>query len=118
MTGKSVNHLNALSPNDFHVMLVLAEGPLYGYAIMKAVEKESGGSVAPEIGSLYRILSRLMQLGLVSETGSPPNAEPDGRGRPRRYYALTGRGREVLAAEAARLRGALEIARDRKVLVD
>ncbi len=112
------NRSNALSPNDFHVMLVLANGPLYGYAIMKAVEEESGGSVAPEIGSLYRILSRLMHLGFVSETGEPADAEPDGRGRPRRYYALTGRGREMLSAEAARLRAALQIARDRKVLAD
>jgi PadR family transcriptional regulator len=116
--SKPASQSNALSPNDFHVMLVLADGPLYGYAIMKAVEEESGGSVTPEVGSLYRILSRLMHLGFVSETGQPADADPDGRGRPRRYYALTARGREALAAEAARLRAALQIARDRKVLVD
>ena len=33
-----------LSATDFHVLLVLTEGDLYGYAIMKAVEAQSGGT--------------------------------------------------------------------------
>ena len=49
-----------LSATDYHVLMVLTEEDLYGYAIMKAVEQESGGAVSPEIGSLYRILARLM----------------------------------------------------------
>ena len=45
----------ALSATDFHVLLVLAERDLYGYALLQAVEAESGGAVSPDIGSLYRV---------------------------------------------------------------
>lgn len=100
-----------LSPTDFHVLLVLASEDLYGYAIQKAVADESGGSVRPEIGSLYRVLGRLMSLGMVEETQAPDGAPESHRGRPRRYYMLTARGREALEADARRLEGALQIAR-------
>ena len=97
-----------LSALDFHVLLVLAEEDLYGYAIMKAVESHSSGSVSPEIGSLYRVLGRLMSWGMVDELGSDPD-EPLHRGRPRRYYRITPRGRTALRAEATRLRQVLSI---------
>ena len=69
---------------DFHVLLVLSEADLYGYAIMKAVEEQSRGAIVPEIGSLYRVIGRLIDQGLVEET-DPPRDSPDvHRGRPRR----------------------------------
>ena len=108
----------ALSPNEFHVLLTLADGPLYGYAILKAVEAESRGAVTPEIGSLYRILARLMANGHVREAPPPADATPDGRGRPRQYYELTTDGTKVLTAELERFRGALEIARHRHLVTD
>lgn len=104
-----------LSATDFHVLLVLSEGELYGYAIMKAVQEHSGGAVSPEIGSLYRVLSRLMADGLVDEASGPGEEEAH-RGRPRRYYALTPRGGDVARAEAARLRDLVELARGRDLL--
>lgn len=104
------------SATEFHVLLVLSRGALYGYAIMKAVEDESGGRVRPEIGSLYRVLSRLMTRGLVEETGAPADAREPHPGRDRKFYRLTARGRAVARAEASRLREVLEIARLRKLL--
>ncbi|HSF16880.1 MAG TPA: helix-turn-helix transcriptional regulator [Vicinamibacteria bacterium] len=104
---------SALSPTDFHVLLVLASGDLYGYAILKAVREESSGAVRPEIGSLYRVLARLMSLGLVDEVEAPGNAPAIHRGRTRRYYRLTRRGRDVLASETRRLETAVRIARKR-----
>ncbi len=102
-----------LSPVDFHVLLVLAAEDLYGYAILKAIAEESGGTVSPDIGSLYRVLARLVSKDLVDEA-PPPEAAPDShRGRPRRYYSLTEFGREALEADARRLESALEIARVR-----
>ena len=106
-------HDAPLTPTDFHVLLVLAGESLYGYAILKAVEEESEGLVAPEIGSLYRVLARLLDGGLVHEVDPPTEAPTTHRGRPRRYYALTEAGRAVLLAETTRLSGALEIARAR-----
>ena len=105
-----------LSPADFQVLLVLAEGALYGYAILKAVREESGGSVRPEIGSLYRTLGRLVAGGLVEDAKPPAGAPETHRGLPRRYYRLTRHGRATLKAEAQRLQGALAIARARALL--
>ena len=105
-----------LSPTDFHILLVLAKQDLYGYAIQKALLEESGGTVAPEIGSLYRALARRMAAGLVEEAESPGDAPDSSRGRPRRYYHLTAAGAETLEADARRLQGAVEIARERRVL--
>lgn len=113
-----VSRHQPLSPTDYHVLLVLAEGQRYGYAIMKAIEAESGGVVRPEIGSLYRVLARLMGGGLVEETEAPEGAPEVHRGHPRRYYCLTATGRRVLAAESVRLAGMMRLARARNVLPD
>ena len=102
-----------LSPTDFHVLLVLASDDLYGYAIQKAIDEESGGTVRPEIGSLYRVLGRLMAGGMVDEADGPQPAPDTHRGRPRRYYRLTSRGLGALKADARRMEGALRIARVR-----
>lgn len=106
-----------LSATDFHVLMVLVEGPGYGYAIMKAVETNSGGAVTPEIGSMYRVLSRLMTEGRVEEVKPPADEPAVTRGRTRRYYGLTRAGRHALRAEARRLADVVELARSRDLLV-
>lgn len=105
-----------LSATDFHVLLVLLGGALYGYAIMKTVEEESGGRIAPEIGSLYRVLARLMGRGLVEETEAPPEGTDRHPGRDRKYYRLTARGCDVARAEAVRLQEVVELALARDLL--
>lgn len=105
-----------LGPTDFHVMLVLGTGPLYGYAILKALEEESRGAVTPEIGSLYRVIARLVTRGLVIEADAPEPASEPHPGRERRYYRLTPLGTAVMRAEAARLEEALGLARMRDLL--
>ena len=103
-----------LTPLDFHLLLVLAEGDLHGYGIMKAVETQSAGRLKPEIGSLYRMIARLMTNGLIAE--APPRGEAkrrDGPGKARRYYRITPTGRAVAGAEAARLRDVLTVAEAR-----
>ena len=107
------DHAVPLRPTDFHVLLVLASDDLYGYAIQKAIDEESGGTVRPEIGSLYRVLGRLMGMGMVDETDGPQGAPGTHRGRPRRYYRLTARGLSALKADASRMEGALQIVRAR-----
>jgi DNA-binding PadR family transcriptional regulator len=104
-----------LRPVDYHLLLVLAERDLYGYAILRAMEVESGGTVRLDIGSLYRALARLEAQGLVHET-EPEGAERASPGRPRRYYRLTSLGREVVRAEAERLRSAVRLAEERALI--
>jgi PadR family transcriptional regulator PadR len=105
-----------LSATDWHVLVALVEGHLHGYAIMKAVEEESGGAVSAGIGSLYRILSRLMTKGLVDEVDSPKDAPTETRGRARRYYRLTEQGHEAVRQESIRMERALDLARHRQLI--
>lgn len=105
-----------LSATDYHILMVLAEGDLYGYAIMKAVEADSGGAVSPGIGSLYRILARLTSQRWVEEVRPPKDAPTEHRGHPRQYYRLTPQGRAALRDESHRLESVLELARERKLL--
>ena len=101
--------MNAL---EYHVLLALAGGTLHGYAVKQHVEHESGGSLIPPAGSLYRVIARLITTGLVTETDAPRGAAPH-PGLARRYYALTSAGRRTLAAEARRLKGAAALAEKR-----
>lgn len=96
-----------LKPADFHILLTLLDGPRHGYGIMKEVERESGGEVRLEIGSLYRLLGRLLSDGLLVM------GEGDGR---RQYYSLSRLGRKVLKADAQRLAGLVDLVRSRKLL--
>jgi len=80
--------------------------------VKQRVEAESDGSFAPQPGSLYRVLARLMSAGLVAES-EPDEPETPHPGLARRYYGLTAAGRRALAAEARRLKGAAALAEKR-----
>ncbi|MBZ5600780.1 MAG: helix-turn-helix transcriptional regulator [Acidobacteriia bacterium] len=96
-----------LKPADFHILLALADGPRHGYGIMKEVERESSGAVRLEVGSLYRLLARLLEEGLIEE------ADADER---RKFYRITRLGRKILKTEAERLAGVVELIRSRRLL--
>lgn len=101
-----------MSTLEYHVLLALAGGPLYGYAVKDAVAEESAGTLTPRAGSLYRVLARLMTSGFVKETS--PDGEPAPHpGLERRYYALTPVGRSALTAEAERLKRTAALAQKR-----
>ena len=113
MTKTVRNEGPTLSQLDFHVLLVLASGaPQYGYAIMKRLEEHPAGPGRVEIGSLYRVLSRLMDGGLVDEAAAPADAPANHRGLPRKYYRITAAGESAARAEAHRLEGVVRLARD------
>jgi DNA-binding PadR family transcriptional regulator len=97
---------------DYHVLLALAAGSAHGYAIKDAVARESGGSLTPRAGSLYRVIARLLTDRLLTEVDPGPEAEPH-PGLARRYYALTAAGRRALTAETARLKQAAALAEKR-----
>lgn len=90
-----------LSPATLHILLSLAGEDLHGYAIMQEVARQSEGQYKLGPGTLYDNLQRLIDRGFVQELG-----HRDGDNDPRRrYYRLHARGRAVLAAEVARLKG-------------
>ena len=109
MTTRNSNRLSNL---EYHVLLSLAQGSQYGYAIKDSVESESAGTLTPRAGSLYRVLARLMTRALVAEVEAEQANSPH-PGLARKYYGLTTRGRETLAEEAQRLKGAAALAQQR-----
>ena len=93
-----------LAPRDLMILAVLAEGPLHGYGVVKAVETRSESGVLLDPANLYRVLRRMAGLGWVRKVENPE--EPR-----RRTYEITATGRQVLSAELGRLERLLDQAR-------
>ena len=102
-----------LKPADFHILMVLMEEDLHGYGIMQAVARESDGRVQLEVGSLYRLIARLTDEGLLAESKRRRGDDPR-----RRYYRITPFGCDVARAEAARLTDVLRTARTHDLVRD
>lgn len=73
------------------VLSLLDQRPRHGYEIGKQLELRSGGKLHFRIGSLYPILSRLEDRGLITGRWIERAGE-----RRRRYYKLTTEGRKGL----------------------
>lgn len=102
-----------LKPDLFHILLALVEEERHGYGIIKVVEEATNGEIRLEPSPLYRRLKRFLEAGVLEEgRGNPSAALGDTR---RRYYRLTPFGREVVAAEAARVVELAENSRVRKL---
>jgi len=90
------------------LLTALADAPRHGYALIQEIAAISDGRVKMRTGTLYGALDRLLQQGLIRV-----ESEEVVDGRARRTYALADAGREVLAAEAARLRAVADEAERR-----
>jgi DNA-binding PadR family transcriptional regulator len=111
---KSLEPAVPLTPAMFHVLLALAGDDLHGYAILKDVELRTNGEVKLSTGTLYGIIKRLLNDGLIAERRGRPAAIHDDERR--RYYRLTTKGREVASAEAERMEKVVALARSRRLL--
>ncbi|MFC8192325.1 PadR family transcriptional regulator [Cellulomonas sp. NPDC057328] len=87
-----------ITEQSYLVLLALAEEPRHGYGIVQAVRDLSDDEVRLGAGTLYGVLDRLVAAGWAEASG-----EEVVDGRLRRYYRLTGAGREALAAHTDRL---------------
>jgi PadR family transcriptional regulator PadR len=76
------------------VLAILAEQDSYGYAILQRVKELSGGHLEWTDGMLYPVLHRLERLGYVETRWETAES-----GRRRKYYRITGQGRDRLAEE-------------------
>jgi DNA-binding PadR family transcriptional regulator len=85
----------------FQVLVALADGEKHGYAIIKEVARRTDGKVLLRAGTLYAVIGRLADEGLIVESAARPDPALDDERR--RYYRLTDRGRAVAVAEADRL---------------
>ena len=90
--------------NDLVVLSVLADGPAYGYAIIKEVGARSGGTIRLGPGVLYPLLHQMEKQGLLRsswETVHAEGNEDEGPGRKRKWYRLSARGRRRLMQRVA-----------------
>jgi DNA-binding PadR family transcriptional regulator len=103
-----------LTPAVFHILLALADQERHGYGIMQEVTTMTQDRVRMGPGTLYGSIKRMRKANLIEESDERPDPELDDERR--RYYRLTDFGRRVLAAEARRLSGLMDVAQAKRVL--
>lgn len=73
------------------LLSLIAQQPMYGYQIIKELEKKSNGYFKFKEGTLYPVLHRLEKTGLVmGKWQTLPS------GRQRKYYYITVKGSHAL----------------------
>lgn len=102
---------SSLPPATFHILLSLAGEERHGYAIIKDVEASTNGDLRLSPGTLYRSIQRMLEDGLIVESGRrPARALDDER---RRYYRITPVGIAAARTELRRLAEMIRIGRER-----
>lgn len=99
-----------MSPTYFHLLLAVSEGPRHGYAMMQEIEARTRGRIRLGPSSLYHSLGSLADAGLIEEAEGAAGDEGPHEER-RRYWRITGKGRERLAGESEVLADVLAHAR-------
>lgn len=82
--------------NELLILSALRRAPMHGYQAALEIEQRSGGYFRFNHGTLYPILHRLEQDGLIAGEWSDPQ-----EGRARKEYALTEAGRTYLTGAEA-----------------
>lgn len=83
---------------DMLVLKLLESEPKYGYQIIQEMKEKSGEIFLLKDGTLYPVLYRLEEDGLVVSKWR----EPIGRQVPRKYYQITASGKQTLGQIQAR----------------
>jgi len=76
------------------LLCLLVQQPMYGYQIVKELERKSQGYFRFKEGTLYPALHRLEEAGLIQGKWQMLSS-----GRQRRYYHITDKGRRLLAVK-------------------
>jgi PadR family transcriptional regulator PadR len=80
--------------SDSLLLCLLAQQPMYGYEIIRELEKRSRGYFKFKEGTLYPALHRLEREGLIKGKWQLLS-----NGRPRRYYHIMANGQAKLSTE-------------------
>ena len=91
-----------LVPHDFQILLSLLDRDLHGYSLIKDISERTGGEMVLGTSTLYSAVKRMVQCGLLAEAEG--QRDEGAKGPPRRYYGITGLGREVAQQEGLRIR--------------
>jgi DNA-binding PadR family transcriptional regulator len=76
---------------QFLIMRILYEKPMHGYQLLKEIEERSCGCHKLDTGSVYTLLRRMEERGLVESKWEKVEGAPE-----RRVYRLTSKGVEAL----------------------
>jgi len=93
------------------VLRFICEKPAYGYELILRLRAESGGLLAVKEGTLYPILYRLEDDGLIEAGWQTPADAPvpeKGRTMPKKTYTATPAGRRAAARPFTPWTGKLE----------
>ena len=91
-----MNHKELLKGNTESMLLaLLVSGPMYGYQLVREIERRSCGYFQFKEGTLYPALHRLEQSSMIRGVWLT-----SGSGQQRRYYAITERGHRALESKA------------------
>jgi DNA-binding PadR family transcriptional regulator len=99
-----------LRPVELQVLLSLLPGPKHGYGMIQDAADRTGRAAIPDVGTLYRALRRMVDLGLIEAL------DETAEGTQRKEYGITPLGLEVARAESRRLTELLETARSHGLL--
>jgi PadR family transcriptional regulator PadR len=94
MSGESDDNARKKGSAELLVLAQIEGRPRHGYEIATEIERRSEGLVSFQIASLYPVLYRLEQRGLIVGKW----VESPGQRR-RRYYRLTPAGRKMLSEQ-------------------
>jgi DNA-binding PadR family transcriptional regulator len=114
MAKTKANPVEALLPLPlpiFHMLLALSEGDRHGYALKRQILQRTGGKLNLGSGALYGSINKMLEQGLIEESGERPDPHLDDERR--RYYRITPLGRRVAQGEAVRMRRLVRLAQDR-----
>ena len=90
-----------LAPHSFQILLSLLDGDRHGYSIIKDIEERTEGRTLLGTSTVYAAIKRMVKDGILGESQGPPASASSGPKR--RYYTLTGFGRQVARAEGLRI---------------
>ena len=76
--------------------------------------RRTDGAIRLSAGTLYTLIRRFVQEGVVAESSERPDPALDDERR--RYYRLTTFGRDVARAEGARMEATLSMARAKNLI--
>jgi DNA-binding PadR family transcriptional regulator len=74
------------------ILTLLNRREMYGYELIKEIERESRGAFAFKEGTLYPVLHQLEKQGAIHARW-----EESGSERKRKFYRITPKGRKLLA---------------------
>ncbi len=80
-----------VSPVQMWILLILSEGPNYGYNVIQRLAEMFSGFWKPKAGTVYPAIEKLMEGGLISGRVEPREDAPD-----RHYYTITPAGERAL----------------------